>query len=264
MKGNAKMAVLFWNRMTRHEIAEAIGDAVVVIPTGATEQHGPHLPTGFDAIAVDEIARRAAEQAGADVAVMVTPVQAFGSSAHHVPFGGTLTLSTDTYYRVMHDLVTSVLDAGGTKVFLLNGHGGNVDLNRLVARDVVLQRQEAGQIVAVAANSWWELSLETLQSVSPELKPARIPGHAGEIETSVMLAIDGSQVREPRAVRESDPVPETIFPGLRVELGESWRRFNGFTDFPDRATAETGERVLEIVTKDIAAAIVALGKAALA
>jgi creatinine amidohydrolase len=97
------MAALFWSEMTREEISRAIGGAVSVLPTAATEQHGPHLPTGHDTFTVTEIARRAAERASESVPVIVLPPVPFGSSTHHVSFGGTLTLQSETNFSVIRN-----------------------------------------------------------------------------------------------------------------------------------------------------------------
>ncbi|HVL25890.1 MAG TPA: creatininase family protein, partial [Thermomicrobiales bacterium] len=86
-----------WNELTRQELGALLPDAVVVLPTAATEQHGPHLATGHDTFTVVEIAERAAERAGDAATVIVAPALCFGSSDHHLPFGGTLSLRTETY-----------------------------------------------------------------------------------------------------------------------------------------------------------------------
>ncbi|MGN6484428.1 MAG: creatininase family protein, partial [Thermomicrobiales bacterium] len=116
------------NALRRDEIRSRLADgALVVLPTAATEQHGPHLPTGHDSVTVEHIARAAADASLAEV--ILAPVLCFGSSQHHLPFGGTLSLSTETYYHVARDLVESILASGARRVLLLNGHGGNQQLN---------------------------------------------------------------------------------------------------------------------------------------
>ena len=251
------MAAKFWNEMTRDEISAAVGDAVVVIPTGATEQHGPHLPTGHDTFTIAELAKRAAERASTDVPVIVLPALPFGSSSHHVPFGGTLTLQSETYYSVVRQLVISVLDAGGSKILLLNGHGGNQEINQLVARDVVLEWQSMGLAITVAAASYWDVARASLLKV-PELEGVRLPGHAGQFETSTLLAQLPELVRTPIAVRDEDPAEDFPVAGVRLETGFAWQTFDGFTDFPHLATAELGTKVWDIIARDVAAAIVAV------
>ena len=251
------MALTVWNESTREELRERLPESVVLLPTGATEQHGPHLVTGHDALMVSHIAREAAERAANDCEVVLVPALPFGSSAHHLPFGGTLSLSTDTYYRVVRDLVGAILAAGATKVFLLNGHGGNHELNQLVVRDVAIeQTPESG--VLLAASSYWDIARVAVAGDS-RFANLSLPGHAGQFETATMLALDPSNVRE-RESRDSDPSATEPIIGVRIEAANRWESFDGYTDFPNRATAEQGERLLEHVTREVAAAIVAFAK----
>ena len=116
----------------------------VVLPLGATEQHGPHLPAGTDFFTVDRLAQAAAERAATEIAITVAPALPFGSSDHHLIFGATLSLRTDTYYRVLNDLLRSLVTDGFHRIFLLNGHGGNHELAQLAARDIKRQIADKG------------------------------------------------------------------------------------------------------------------------
>ena len=123
--------------LNREQIRAAAADSLVVLPIGATEQHGPHLATGMDYFTVESIARAAATIASADIPIVVTPALPFGSSHHHFVFGGTLSFSSETYYRVLYELVESLVTDGFTRIFLLNGHGGNHELAQMAVRDIV-------------------------------------------------------------------------------------------------------------------------------
>lgn len=251
------MSLTIWNEATREELRAALPGAVVLLPTGATEQHGPHLATGHDTFMVAHIAREAATRAAGTVDVVLVPALPFGSSAHHLPFGGTLSLATETYLRVVRDLVESILSAGATKVFLLNGHGGNHELNQLVARDIAIaQATESG--VVLAAASYWDIARPAI-AADNRLPELTLPGHAGQFETATMLALDPSRVRD-RAGRDSDPAASGSIPGVRVEAANRWESFDGYTDYPDRATAEQGAILLEIVIREVAAALVAFAE----
>lgn len=256
------MAMIVWNQATRDELNAALTDAVVLLPTGATEQHGPHLATGHDTFTVTAIAHRAARTVDPDTSIVLAPALPFGSSAHHLPFGGTLSLNTDTYRQVVHDLVTSMIGGGARRIFLLNGHGGNRELNQLVARDIA-QAQPIGRPVAIAATSYWEIAAATL-AADPDLGAVRQPGHAGQFETATMLAMTPEHVREPRAVRETDPSLVPAILGARIETTGLWATYDGYTDFPHRATAEQGQRALAIIVRDVAAALTAFARYPLA
>ncbi len=249
------MPLVIWNDATRDELRAALPGSVVVLPTGATEQHGPHLATGHDTFAVGVIARRAAAVASESVPVVLAPTLPFGSSDHHLPFGGTLSLATETYLHVVRDLVRSIVIGGGKRIFLVNGHGGNHELNQLVARDIALQPPD-GEPVAVAAASYWEVAREAI-AADARLAAMPLPGHAGQFETATMLAIDPGNVREPRAERGGPTGAATTIDGVRLEVSGLWSSFDGFTDFPYRATAAQGEAALDHIERDLAAAFVA-------
>src|SRR3954454_13005620 len=100
--------------LNREQLREAAPESLAVIPLGATEQHGPHLPTGTDYFTVESLAREAATIASEHAPIIVTPALPFGSSDHHFVFGGTLSLSTETYYRVLRELVESLVTDGFT------------------------------------------------------------------------------------------------------------------------------------------------------
>src|ERR1700722_8423347 len=124
--------------MNREQLRAAAAESLAILPIGATEQHGPHLPTGTDSFAVEAIAREAALAVPNDIPAIVTPTLPFGSSHHHFIFGATLSLSTETYYRVLCELIESLVTDGFTRIFLVNGHGGNHELAQLAARDMAL------------------------------------------------------------------------------------------------------------------------------
>ena len=252
------MTMLEWADATRDELAAALPGGVVVIPTGATEQHGHHLATGHDSLTVTAIARRAGERVADDATIILAPTLVFGSSAHHLPLGGTLSLSTETYRRVVSDLVHSVIAAGGRRIMLLNGHGGNRELNELAARDEALAAP-AHDPVAIAAASYWEIARAALDA-DPVWGSIRRPGHAGQFETATMLALQPERMRQPPPARDTDPSRMPGIAGVRIERSGAWPSFDGFTDFPDRATAEDGARALEIVVRAVAEALAAFAR----
>ncbi|MFN7921365.1 MAG: creatininase family protein [Bryobacteraceae bacterium] len=239
--------------MTRQQLREAAADALVVLPIGATEQHGPHLPTGTDYFTVEALSREAAAAAADRIPVIVTPALPFGSSDHHLPFGGTLSFSTETYYRVLRELVDSLATDGFTRIFLVNGHGGNHELAQLAARDVALKRP-----VRVAAGSYWTIAWEALVGEGAH-SDTRLPGHAGDFETSMMMSLRGDIVTAKLPHRDGSfpSDPRNFHAAYRAEKHGSWQDIDGFTDSPDRATAEKGARYRKAVVGALAEAFVA-------
>ena len=114
-----------WGRLTREEIDALAPTALTVIPVGTTEQHGPHLATGTDALIAESVALRAAEAATSPDVILLAPTLVYGASHHHLPFGGTLSLDVDTFGLVLRDLLASAAATGCTRVFVVNAHGGN-------------------------------------------------------------------------------------------------------------------------------------------
>lgn len=239
------MTHLLFHKATRTELRARAAETLVVLPVGATEQHGPHLAVGTDFLTVEYLALRAAEQVAAEIPIVVAPTLPYGASAHHLPFGATLSLGTETYYRVLCDLLESLVIDGFTQIFILNGHGGNNELIQLAARDVALKHP-----VRIAAASYWTVARDALERVNAD-PGASVPGHAGIFETSLMLALHPDLVAQERPARDADRFSFTVTPAVRVEAHGFWESFDGYTDSPARATAAQGHKYLDAVIESV-------------
>jgi creatinine amidohydrolase len=243
---------LLLQEMTREEARGSAADMLVIVPLGATEQHGPHLPAGTDCYVVEHIAQAAAALVAAEIPVVVTPTLSFGSSHHHLPFGGTMSLSTETYYRVLYDLGESLITGGFRRIFFLNGHGGNAELMQLVARDLALKHP-----AHFAAASYWILAWEAMvQAQLPGLRQSP-GGHAGVFETSLMLSLRSDLAREPRPHRDpiqSVDTKQSPRP-YRTESHGSWQRIDGYSDSPDLATVAFGDAYLAVIVQEVGSAL---------
>jgi creatinine amidohydrolase len=242
-----------FQELTREEIVRRARDgAIAILPTGATEQHGPHLPAGTDCYAVEHIVRSAAENLAGRVPLLVTPTLPFGCSPHHLPFGGTLSISSATYAALLHDLLASLISGGFTRILVINGHGGNHELVQLAVRDLALRYP-----VNLGAASYWQMAMDRFVAAgAPAL--GRTPGHAGNFETSLIMALQPDLVVEPRPVRSDDPSlidPVELTSRLRIERHDAWQRFDGFTDSPANASAEAGRAYLEAAIAGVAETI---------
>ncbi|HMN93902.1 MAG TPA: creatininase family protein [Hydrogenophaga sp.] len=168
--------------------------AIAVLPLGATEQHGPHLPLSVDTKLVDGVVAAALPHLPADLPVLVLPTQAVGFSPEHTRFPGTLTFRAETLIRLWTEIGDGVADSGVHKLVLLNAHGGQVGALDLVARDL---RARRGMLVY--SSSWFNLPLrdEAGRDLNDAFAPQehRFGIHAGEIETSMMLALAPDRVR---------------------------------------------------------------------
>lgn len=153
-----------------------------------------------------------------------------------------MSLSAGTMLNVLMDLGRSLARSHVRRLFIVNGHGGNHELIAVAARDLALEEE-----MDVGACSWWALAAEELAAVGArDLGP--FPGHAGAFESSLVLALDPALVREPRPHRDvqTDLRPGTVGAPVRIERSGSWQAIDGYTDSPDRGSADLGEVFLQV------------------
>lgn len=177
-----------WAEMSALDFREAdMAATIAVLPLAAVEQHGPHLPTGVDAYIMQGYLERVIQRLPDDLPVLILPIQTIGASQEHTAFSGTLSLPADVAIRAWTAIGESVARAGCRKLVLLNSHGGNSALMTQIALDL---RARLGMLVATA--SWSRFGY------ADDLFSAREQAHgvhAGEIETSLMLAFRPELVR---------------------------------------------------------------------
>jgi len=214
------------------EVAGA-APAVLLVPVGSCEQHGPHLPLGTDtqvALAVaDRVARLRDD-------VVVAPALPYGSSGEHDGFAGTLSIGTAALRTALVELGRSAFPEQGPSAFrslvFVNGHGGNLEAVRAAVE--VLEGE--GRPVS----GWWP----------------SVPGgdaHAGRTETSLLLALDPGAVGTERPVGATEPVAD-LLPLLR-ERGVAAVSPNGVLGDASDASAGEGEQVLAGLVEDLLALV---------
>ncbi|MEM0987241.1 MAG: creatininase family protein [Pseudomonadota bacterium] len=245
------MAEVEWARLKAHELrALASDNAVVIIPIASIEQHGPHLPVMTDTRLGHEIAVRAARMAYPQRPTVVTPVVWSGLSEHHMAYGGTLILSHETFRLVLRDLVTSLVRHGFRDILISNSHGGNV-----IAMQQICDELSGAVDATLVATSYASEAGDAFGEILDDQDGLQ---HACEGETAMMLAV------------EPDLVDDTDLGSLGVQRGDGflgagrasyrWRPFthmtgNGVSGIPEKATADKGERLLEVSAKAVAALI---------
>lgn len=152
------------------------------MPVGAVEQHGPHLPLGVDGLINIEIINACRQNHSISTDVLVLPCFWVGRSEEHTAFPGSLTLSAATLQKMWFEVGQSVARAGLRKLIIFNSHGGQIQVMQIVAREL---RIAFGMFVVGA--SWFQLGMpENLVSDNERQHGF----HAGDVETSMMLAID--------------------------------------------------------------------------
>lgn len=245
-----------WQEMTRREIDEASrAGFAVIIATGAIEQHGPHLPVDTDISCSYELAKRIAEEMEN---VLVAPPVWWGYAPMNSGFPGLLTVRIETFLDLLRDICTSMLDQGFRKIFLLNGHGPNEDLLRLLVQDIRRTHD-----VPIACASWYDLAAEEIQRVRDSGMGGI--GHAGELETSMQLFLRGEGMLDMASAKAHyiDPVEDfgssfgwnDMFGRGMVYIGLHNIVVNplGIYGDPTLASAEKGEHIAAAVVDNAVA-----------
>ncbi|MYW62514.1 creatininase family protein [Streptomyces sp. SID8379] len=229
-----------WNRLTAAELcALAARDAAVVIPTGATEQHGPHLATGVDDFLATEVCHRAAALAAEHTGVVVTPSIPTGLSEHHMAFGGTLTLSLPTLHALLRDICRSVIRAGFSRILIVNGHGGNMTALNVLTTELTV---ELATPIAVASyfGAGRAVVRDTLETQDGLM-------HACEGETSMMMAAHPGLIRDEHLPEAHGPritLPAESTDPVYMAVPFDRITATGVAGDARAASAEKGERML--------------------
>jgi len=244
---------VFWADLTtRHFVQLAaspvIDQVVAVLPVAATEQHGPHLPVSVDSTLVDGVIAAALPHLSVDAPVLFLPTQQIGKSNEHIRFPGTLTLSAQTVISIWMELGACVARAGIRKLVLFNSHGGQTSLMDIVARDL----RTAHDLIVYSAN-WYSLPLgDEVTGLFPPHEH-RFGIHAGDMETSMMLALREKYVDMKLAQNFASSSEERAarYPilgnGTSAKLGWQMQDYNpaGAAGNAAAATAAKGRAVID-------------------
>lgn len=179
MDKSASGVARYWQDMAWPAFTALPASTVAVLPVGAIEQHGPHLPVYVDSCINQELLDRALATAPADLDIVALPLQAVGKSNEHLAFPGTLSLSNTTLTALLLDLGDSVARAGVRRLILLNSHGGQPQVLDVVARELRIRH---GMLAVNAA--WYSMGMPPGLFAPDELHHGI---HGGELETSLML-----------------------------------------------------------------------------
>lgn len=256
MSGDTEPLPLRLGELNRVQAAAIASEAVVVVPVGACEQHGPHLPLGTDTMLITHIAETVAvgcRNAGSRP-VVVAPVMPIGYSAYHLNDGVTLSIGIETMTAVLTDVLRSLVASGFRNVFILNGHGGNTEIVKVAVRAAA----SFAPGLRLGAGSYWEMAERELDAATAGHVCMR-PGHAGCFETSAVLGLRPDLVASPPTDVAGQP-PASSELGCVIEDRAAWSRISpdGYTDSPSTADVEYGKRVIEAV---VAGVVRTLGEA---
>ncbi len=226
---------------------------LAVVPLGAIEPHNYHLPYGNDFLTVTRVAQEACRQAfEAGARIVLLPGIPYGVDKNLLSFPLTIHVSLFTLYALLSDIIRSLEKHGVDRLVLINGHGGNT-------LKPLLREWYGDTQLFVSVIDWWKVGLDVYDQIFE--KP---DDHAGEMETSVALAMYPELVRLDQAVWQPPRRPplEAIREGW-AQITRPWHRLaptSGTAD-PRAATAEKGQRYLRLVIDRIARYLVELSRA---
>jgi creatinine amidohydrolase len=222
---------VYWERLTSKTFQEQVVNHIdtAILPTGSVEAHGMHCPLGTDNIAPAEFAARL--EALFPERVLVLPVVPYGHTWDLAQWPGTISVSNRAFSQYVAEVGVNASRWGIRNLILMNGHGGNVG----ALQEAMESMAEAG-MRAVMVNWWLDYSQDILTVTSGQ-------GHAGEDETSVMLAMAGNWVKM------EDATFNPFQPKFRVKaIGIQDKVLRHATTGDGRlGTKEKGEKIIELV-----------------
>ena len=230
-----KLAEMNWP-----EVEALSRDTPVIIPIAAHEQHGRHMPLHTDSLLLGEIVRRAEDRLDCDA--LFAPLQWLGNSHHHMGFPGTLSAEPRVYLDLLNGLLENFLQHDFKRLVLLNGHGGNIVPGAQAVFETRQRHRDRTDLLLLSATYWEQANIaETCDDLVQDAM-----GHAGELETSMMLAIRPELVGDIAATAEV-PKGEAFATATRGWTTKD-RSEPGHIGMPGAASAEKGEALLNAFT----------------
>jgi len=230
-----------YNRLTWAEMNDAIAmQKVVILPTGATEQHGRHLPIDVDEFLCESVCLEAGRRAPDKI--LVLPPISYGLNRHHIDFPGTIHIEPDVFIAFGLNITKSVAYHGFKKMLIVNGHGSNTPLVELIARKTVLETDSL-----CAALGYFGLAAEAFSKV----QDTPVMAHADEFETSLYLHLAPERVQMDKAGKGDDVMGKYVSSDsvytYPVRFSDYWGRWTNLGVHGDAttATAEKGKVIFE-------------------
>jgi creatinine amidohydrolase len=245
-------APFMWGEMTSPAIDQAARDGrVAILPTACVEDHGKHLPVDTDIRLCSEIVARAAARVPDEAVVL--PTISHGYDPHHMDFPGPTSVEGPTFLSYLVDVCLSVARHGFSRIMIVNGHGSNAPWIEAAGRKVIIA---TGGKVLCGSLSYWSLPEVAEAAARVMTTPERPPGHAGEFETSLYLALRPDLVD----MSEAEDEPRDTGPGLglgAMALWPYWSSFSryGVMGYARAGTAAKGEALLEAAVSGLASLI---------
>ena len=240
---------MYYDQLTSPQIGALDKSIPVILPISATEQHGPHLPLATDRMIGEHFCARLNNEIPQEV--LILPIISIGCSEHHTLFPGSLSYKHETMMQQMEDIFHWVAYHGFKNLVVFNSHGGNQAIGKTFLESFGFRNPEC----TIALMTWWQLIPQELHEIADGGPEAT--GHAGELETSLMLLI------APHLV-QVDHIPEfanlpnfewaksNLLHGSKVSLYRNFRQLssNGVIGKPKLGSKEKGIKITEAVIKE--------------
>lgn len=233
-------------KLTSHQVQERKFNKAI-LAVGSCEAHGPHLAEGTDTFVSYMISCKIADEFED---MLVLPPITVGYSGHYDDFPFTITLSYDTEIQVIYDILESSIRQGIDKIFIMNGHDGNIAPIEIASRKIKEKYRDA-KIVSMP--QWWVIAGQLLPENTFEVMNGE--GHAGEGESSIAYYLY-PQWNEPELAKGF--VPDNLPPYVDVKWDFSELTSSAATGDPTKATAEKGEKMAAVLVDACVEAIKAL------
>ncbi|OYR14735.1 creatininase family protein [Brucella thiophenivorans] len=254
----------YWSDYTSEAFSRLERDKILaILPVGAIEQHGPHLPVAVDAAIVDGMVKETIARLPDESHALFLPTQAIGKSNEHSRYPGSLTFSAETIIRMWYEIGACVAASGVRKMVLLNSHGGQISIMDIVARELRIRHN-----MMVVSVNWFALGMPEGVYSEHDLKHGI---HAGDMETSVMLElhpdlVDMSKAQNFHTLTE---VFESDFKHLSLSGGAkpAWQMQDinpsGAAGNATLATAEKGRKTIDFAAERLVEVLAEIERAPL-
>ncbi|KKR80598.1 MAG: Creatininase [Candidatus Daviesbacteria bacterium GW2011_GWA1_41_61] len=224
---------MLWGVLTKADFTKEVKEKTVIIPIGAIEAHGNHLPVNTDSCIVEYLAEKIAKHTGC----IVVPTIYYGPCETMLSFAGTITISEKISYKIIEEIIKSIICQGFKQIYILNGHGGN---NEFLARIA----NKYSKKLNVKTKNWYDL--EIINKLKQE-NTSYCGDHADRLETEIMLAIDKQKVRMELAVDDMPNWPEN------TEMLTDYSKIMTYAveGYPSKSTLKNGKLLLPKVIKSL-------------
>ncbi len=236
---------MYLDQLTKKEFSEKVNeDTVVILPIGATEEHGDHLPLSTDSLQPEFIAEKVAKATGA----LIAPPIRYGLCASTRNFPGTITITFDTLRALVYDILSELCRNKIKNIVVLSGHAGSVHMGALrqAAEKVVRENK-----VKIMVLSDYDIAYELIQI---DMSIPDDDGHAGLIETSRVLDIREDLVKGKGVAGTTRPPKYMILPDPEKHFP------TGVMGYPKDASKIKGDQINDYIIKELGKLIKNMGK----